>query len=251
MNGPLERPQVVFFDLGDTLVRAHPSWADVYLGVCRAFGVAVEREALARALEEAFREHGLQHRESPFPASEEASYELAKAYDEHAFARLGLHDLPDAFYRAVAAAFVRREAWHVFPDVPPALDVLATAGIRLGLISNWTWQAPALLHELGLAQHFEVIIISARVGFQKPDRGIFEAALTAAGVTAGAALHVGDSWRNDILGAKAVGMRPVLIDRHGGDAGEALAEGVPVVRDLAELLTLLGLPSAERTAAGA
>ena len=50
-------------------------------------------------------------------------------------------------------------------------------GLRLGVVSNWGWFAPELLQTLELARHFEVMSISARVGYQKPHRAIFEHAL--------------------------------------------------------------------------
>jgi putative hydrolase of the HAD superfamily len=240
--------ELVFFDVGDTLVRADPSWADVYLGPCRSFGLEIEPAELARALREAT-QAGAWSFEGPFETTPEASYQRIRAFDAEVFDRLGHGDLPDDFFRAVDRAFAAREAWHVFPDVLPALDALAAAGIRRAVISNWLWGAPELLHELDLAAHFEALVISSRVGYQKPHQGIFRHALEVTGVAPEQALHVGDSYRADAMGALAAGIRPVLIDRSGTGAPAPLASdgpAVPVIRDLLELLDLLGV---ERLAA--
>src|SRR3712207_7887018 len=60
---------------------------------------------------------------------------------------LSLHDALPIY---LGRQFAQVSAWHVFPDARPALDALAEAGIRTGVISNWTWSAPELLHDLDL-----------------------------------------------------------------------------------------------------
>jgi putative hydrolase of the HAD superfamily len=151
-----------------------------------------------------------------------------------------------AFFRHLEAAFAERAAWHVFEDVAPALATLRDAGIRLCVISNWTWSLPELLHMLELAGRFDGLVTSARVGYEKPHRRIFEHALALMGVTADAAVHVGDSVHADVGGARRVGIAPVLIARgrhpHATLVGDRL-DGTPVIGDLHGLLGLVGLTS--------
>lgn len=244
---PESRPEVVFLDLGDTLVRAHPSWGAVYRRVLAAHGVEVGAEELRDALERTFADNG-DFAEGPFEASAEASYQRLKHFDTQVLAALHAVIPPDAFFRDLEAAFAQRAAWLVFPDVPEALTALRTSGIRLGVISNWGWSAPDLLVTLGLAHRFETLTISDRVGYLKPSTGIFRHALDAMGVPADVAMHVGDSVSADILGANAVGIRPVLIDREERGHGTAarpvtLPPGmdVPRITDLFDLLDLLGV----------
>ncbi|HEV8516072.1 MAG TPA: HAD-IA family hydrolase [Candidatus Limnocylindrales bacterium] len=243
----LARPEIVFFDLGDTLIRPEPSWAHIYLAVCRAFGLPVELDALERAMVAATRA-GAWRLPGRFEASAEASYRIIRDFDEAVMASLGIGDLPDRFYREVGAAFGRAASWHVFPDVVPALDALAGAGIRRAVISNWVWEAPELLHTLELARRFERLIISARVGYQKPHRRIFERALAETGVRAESAVHVGDSYEADVEGARAAGIAAVLIRRTANDPARVRSDApggdaVPVVRDLFGLLDLLRVPA--------
>lgn len=238
------RPQVVFLDVGDTLVRAHPSWAGVYRLGLRDAGIEVDEAELERALIEATR-GGAWALEGPFEATEAASFERIKEFDSQVLAALGHADLPDDVFHAVEAAFAARSAWHVFPDVPPAIEALRAAGFRLGVISNWLWGAPELLHDLELARHFEALVISARVGYNKPHRGIFEHALEVMSVAPTDALHVGDSYAADVVGARRADIRAVLVDRRLGDPARVRPEhdepDVPVIADLLELLDLLGV----------
>ena len=238
---PTPRPRIVFFDVGDTLVRVDPSWSAIYLAGCREFGLAVDEDALERAVGDASG-GGFWDGGGPFEATEEASYQRIKAFDVRVMAALGHPDLPDRFYRRLGELFLAVEAWHVYPDVRPALDQLETAGIRAAVISNWVWGLPELLHDLDLAHRFERVVVSSRVGFDKPHPAIFERALELTGVPPDAAVHVGDNPATDVAGARAAGIRPILIRRRPERAPvhpDVALDGVPVIRDLSELPALL------------
>lgn len=110
-------------------------------------------------------------------------------------------------------------AWEVFPEVPEALSALASAGVRLAVVSNWDHRLPEVLGQLGLARFFDAVVYSSAVGVEKPDGRIFKEALARLGVPAEAVLHVGDSRLEDVEGAEAVGMRALHLTR-GSRAGD-------------------------------
>ena len=119
-----------------------------------------------------------------------------------------------------------------FPDVAPALSALRDHG--LVVVSNWDCSLPDWLGTAGLLEHVDAVVTSAEVGAAKPDRAIFERALEVARAEPGEAVHVGDSLENDVAGARAAGIRPVLVARDGAAPG-----GVEAIRSLAELPALL------------
>jgi putative hydrolase of the HAD superfamily len=246
----LPRPEVIFFDLGDTLMRAHPSWAGVYRQVLVEHGIDVSEDDLAAALVKATRD-GDWMSEEPFEATAEASFERIKDFDRRALGELGVTDLSDDLFTRIEEAFVDRSSWFIFPDVVPAVEAISAAGIRMGLISNWVWGAPELLHDVDLARHFDGMAISARVGYMKPNGRIFEHALKQLDATPAASIHVGDSYAADVVGARRVGMTPVLIARNVGDPARIRQENedpdLHVVADLFELLDLLGIDRPTKT----
>jgi len=243
------RPDVVFLDVGDTLIRAHPSWAAVYRLGLAEYGIEVDEKSIERALlEEA--QTGWWLQDTPFDPTEDESFRRIKEFDAAVLERVGHAGMPDALFRSIEAAFARRSAWYVYPDVVPAVEAMRDSGLRLGVISNFVWGGAELIHDLELARHFDSLTISARVGFQKPHRGIFEHALAAMKVEPGQAIHVGDSYAADVQGARRAGIRPVLIDRSGGDPARLRDEkddpDLAAITDLLELLDLIGI---ERPAA--
>ncbi len=233
-------PVAVLLDVGDTMAKADPSWRDVYATVFSEHGIEATADEFEAAFHDAWRAWA---HEGPFEATEEASFRRLMQLDQLVFDRLGYQDLPEAFFRDVDRAFRQRSAFHVFPDVIPALDAMQSAGLRLAVVSNWGWYAPELLQTLELARHFEVLSISARVGYQKPHRAIFEHALELLDLPADQVIHVGDDPEADIVGARRVGIEPVLIDRRGridSPIGAATEPGeVAVIADFGGLLDLL------------
>lgn len=71
------------------------------------------------------------------------------------------------------------------------------------------------IRHCGLEPFVDILVVSEEVGVSKPDPGIFTAALARAGCRADQAVMVGDSWTNDIEGARAVGIRPVWFNPDG------------------------------------
>jgi HAD superfamily hydrolase (TIGR01549 family) len=119
--------------------------------------------------------------------------------------------------RDCAVEMVRRwEAHHNFSLYDDALPVLAEMrrhGLRIGLISNGQRDLEEFAQHHGL--DVDVACGSLAHGWIKPHPSIFEAALAALGVAVVEAVMVGDSYRDDIEGARALGMRAILVDRDG------------------------------------
>lgn len=97
----------------------------------------------------------------------------------------------------------------------PTLDTLAARGLPLAIVSNWDSQLPRLLELRGLAPYFRTVSVSAIEETGKPGAEIFRRTCERLGVAAGEALHVGDSLRDDYDGARAAGLRALLLDRRG------------------------------------
>lgn len=112
--------------------------------------------------------------------------------------------------------FSRPEAWEVYPDVRPTLAALQASGLALGVVSNWDERLGPLLSRLDLIQYFDALIVSSRVGVEKPDPRIFHHALELLEVPPEAATHVGDRLAEDVEGALGAGMSAFHLVREEG-----------------------------------
>jgi putative hydrolase of the HAD superfamily len=229
---PIPDPlECVLFDAVDTLLAPAPSFQGRFVAVAAEHGVSVEEAAADAAIAEAAREAAWPE-DWTDPATQRAFW---LGFYREVLGSLGhpREELAEALFQA----FSDPAAYRLFDDVRPALDELAGRGITLGLVSNFEPWLDEVLALQGIAGRFAAVAVSGNLGVAKPDPRIFKAALDQAGADPEATVHVGDQPLNDVAGARAAGITPVLIDRFGRhpDAG-----GAHRVEDLGGLLELVG-----------
>jgi HAD superfamily hydrolase (TIGR01509 family) len=113
-----------------------------------------------------------------------------------------------------------RNLWDRVPaGLGDALDALRAHGVRVAIISNSEGMLDRLFTELGVLHHFDLVVDSGKVGFEKPDPRIYRVAFEHFGVDPNRALHLGDIFATDILGARAAGCRYALVDPFDHYAG--------------------------------
>ena len=133
------------------------------------------------------------------------------------------------------------------PDVLRTLQELHEHGYRLGLVSNVSL-LPHLIREdldrLGLAPLLSAAVFSSEVGVRKPDPRIFLDALGRMGAEPSEAVFVGDRLRDDVGGARAVGMRTVLTRQFRSEEDPSLVPDAAIghLRDLPAVLASWGGP---------
>jgi len=218
--------RALLLDAGGVLVR--PSFARV-ADALRARGVEADPGALAAAEPRA-------KKTLDRPPSVGFATDAERGW--HYF-NLVLDEAGIARSPATDAALLDVKAWHdrhcLWEDVPegvrPSLERFRAAGLRLAVVSNSNGTLHRLFDRLGFTPVFDVILDSQVEGVEKPDPRVFRLALERLGEPAESALHVGDIYHVDVVGARAAGIRPVLVDEAGLYAGA----DCPRVRSLAEL----------------
>jgi HAD superfamily hydrolase (TIGR01549 family) len=124
-----------------------------------------------------------------------------------------------------AAAIEMERRWtqsahfELYDDALPVLELLSRRGLKIGLLSNSSRDLGEFVVHHGLAA--DALLTSASHGKTKPHRAIFRAILDLLEVGAAEALMVGDTLSEDVEGARAAGMRAVLLDREGRHPGVA------------------------------
>lgn len=210
--------RAVCLDVGWTLAYPRASMWQIFADLCSGAGVptsAVACEQLIRGLWTV----GQTHAEQQFRGG--AQYSDSDADFAAQFGQLGhliftqmgvsgdYHQLMQRFL----SAFWNQDNWVAFPEVLEVLAVLRARGVRLGVLSNAPSDLPQFLDRLGIAPYLDFCVVSASAGVKKPDRRVFDLAVTRAGVAPHELLHVGDMYVEDVLGGRAAGLSILLIER--------------------------------------
>lgn len=163
--------------------------------------------------------------------------ELMRAILPKVFAR----PLSEGQYERLLFHLDTMKYMHFHPAAGRVVRALSNLNYKLGIISNMILPGillERLLRSEGLREFFGPVITSSETGYIKPHPRIFERALDAGNWRAEEALMVGDTFRQDIIGARSVGMRAIWLNSRGEPPALA-AQNPPdsIIHSLEELLT--------------
>jgi putative hydrolase of the HAD superfamily len=148
----------------------------------------------------------------------------------------GMGGVGDTYAAAVEMTANWEHAHHfeLYDDAPLVLAALRARGLKVGLLSNTERDLTDFVAHHGLT--VDAVLTSRLHGKTKPHETIFRRMLELLDVAAGDAVMVGDTLEDDVEGARAIGMRAILIDREGvhPDAADRLTD----LRGLARVLGL-------------
>lgn len=213
---PAPDVSTVFFDLDGTLVFHQPDSFDIISAFCADIGQPLSLEA---------ERHGrrLRHQYFVDPIIRDqlnglSADEFWRHFNHYLLTALGIRGDLEQLAQQVTARFQTIELNYYCPiDGSRTLTELRARGYGLGLITNRVNIARfhELLDAMELRPYFDMILASGEVGVQKPEPGIFEAALQRMAALPGQSLYVGDNYWADVVGARRAGLTPVLLDpRH-------------------------------------
>jgi HAD superfamily hydrolase (TIGR01509 family) len=224
--------ETVFLDAGGVLVG--PDWERV-AAVLERHGLRTTESALAAADPPA-------KREMDVPPTIRSTDDKGRGgiFLRAVLRRAGI--APDAgrLEAAVASLLAEdaaRSLWsRVLPGVPEALARLRAAGLKRVVVSNSDGRLEALFRGAGLRDRVDHLLDSGLLGYEKPDPRIFREALRVSGARPDVTVHVGDFYEIDVVGARAAGLRAVLLDPAGLHADRD-CERSPSLAAFAEALT--------------
>lgn len=231
MTGP--PAAAVFFDVDFTLIYPGPKFQGAgYAEFCGRYGIDVDPGRFPEAV---------------IAAAAVLDDQQDHIYNADIFVRYtrriieamgGSGDQLDPCAREIYAEWAACQHFYLYDDVTAALRELSARGLKIGLISNAHRCLVSFQQHFALDGLISAAVSSSEHGYLKPHPSIFEAALSQAGVTAAESVMVGDSVAHDIEGARAVGMRGVLVQR--SHCSVPAPPDVPMIRNLSELPALLG-----------
>jgi len=209
--------KAVFFDWFNTLAHFDPPRHELYIQVFRQFGIELPAKEVIRGIFTADQYFFAENAKSRVKErSREERIEVFVRYPEAILAEAGVEAPKELLLKVVdtVAQQFKGATFTLFDDALPTLKTLKERKFILGLLTNLNKDMNSLCRELGLEPYLDFVVTPGQVGADKPEPSIFLAALQRAEVNASEAVHVGDQYNLDVLGARRVGITPVLIDRY-------------------------------------
>jgi putative hydrolase of the HAD superfamily len=217
----LAQPQAIrtiFFDAGYTLLHPFPSIPEVCQRVCQDVGLHIHLDQMnmrMRTVEDIFFRQLRADRHTW--ANEDA---IAAFWIDYYMTLLDPfieeHDpaLTSRLAYAIFEEFSKATSWKMYPDVLPTLKILHENGYSMGIISDWGMALGPIIRQHELTRYFDCLLISSVTRHAKPSPRLYELALQRANAISDFTLHIGDSYIHDVLGSRATGITPILLDRH-------------------------------------
>lgn len=211
LHPALNGARACIFDAGGTLV--HPDWPRLSHIAETVSGRAFQAGEMGRTFGEMLRAVGMEMQREGYVLPDD----MKRPYwtFRRMYSALGLDEATcDSLVEKLDGAHLERHLWcGIDSKVPRVLDELKRQGLRLAVISNTEdGRLVGSLDAAGIADRFDLLIDSHLVGCRKPDAAIFRLALERLGLEADEAAFVGDSYVQDALAARAVGLRGILLD---------------------------------------
>ncbi len=205
----LPLPPVVFFDAVGTLLHPEPSAAAVYAAAGRRFGSRLDEAILMDRFRTAFR-----RQEEADRADGLRTDEAREVRRWRAIVREVLDDVADleACFQELYAHFARPPAWRCLPETADVLADLSARGHVLGIASNFDHRLRGLVESIPALQPIRHLILSSEIGWRKPAATFFAEMCRRAASPPEQVLYVGDDPINDYEGARAAGLRVMLLD---------------------------------------
>lgn len=210
------KPKAIFFDAGGTLFRPFPSVGEIYAKAASLYGTTHDPERLEVEFQKAWKKRGGL---SSLGVETSEGKELDWWYSlvREVFEPQGGVPSFDEFFKALHRSFEEKELWEIYPEVPGVLRELREKGFVLGIVSNWDLRLPKLLKNLGLDTQFDFLMSSSMCGATKPAEKIFREALKCARARPDEAVHVGDTYEEDYVGATQLGIAAYHLERNGSE----------------------------------
>ncbi len=209
--------KAVFLDWFTTLSRFEPSRESLYREAFAELGYKFTEEQAARGILLGDEYLYTENMKTPLAQLPAAIREDMYLCFPKMIAQQAKTECPPAVYVQVREK-VRKPfggaTYVLFDDVLPAVRSLKEKGLTVGLITNLKEDINVYTRRLGLEPYLAFALTSQQVGFAKPHPRIFQLAIEKAGVRAEESVFVGDQYKIDVVGARGVGIIPVLIDRY-------------------------------------
>jgi putative hydrolase of the HAD superfamily len=199
----------VLFDFGDTLVTLPIQREQLFVRAAESIGITLGLDEVKRAYQM------VDFHKKYSSVKAQVRSQFYAEYNAMLCEALGISSHYEKLLPAVTREFAECPKWVLFEDVRDVLTRLRDLQLPMGLVANWDANLGDVAGRLEIRDYFSVVVASQAVGFEKPDPEIFRVAVKQLGLETPPEkiLYIGNEYKADVMGARAAGLTPVLIDR--------------------------------------
>ncbi|MDD5288852.1 MAG: HAD family hydrolase [Dehalococcoidales bacterium] len=231
--------KAVFFDWFNTLACYYPPREELESQALKELGFDVSPKAISPGLYLADKNFYEENARLPIrERNKEAQMKVYTGFQWIILKEAGIAPTDDLVLKLMTRMLQLNASMKfvLFDDVRTTLKAIKQKNLKVGLLTNLQSEVNSMCRELGIADYLDFTVTSAEVGADKPQPPIFLKALELAQAKASEAMHIGDQYQNDVQGARAVGIQPVLLDR--ADYYAEITD-CPRIRSLTEVVKLI------------
>ncbi|MBR91631.1 MAG: hypothetical protein CL903_02400 [Dehalococcoidia bacterium] len=207
--------KAVFFDIYGTIADFFPPKEEIQINVAEKFNITLDKDKILDAYKLA--NNFLVKQNSIFPIrkmNDEQKLNFFSEYEKIIIDNSGSNVDVGLAKNIWVEITKQKYDLKIFPDLIQCINDLRDMGLILGLISNINMSGKKIAEKLGVSSYFNYVFTSEDLGYEKPNKMIFEKSLDIAKLTPSEVVFIGDQVESDILGAKNANILPILLDRY-------------------------------------
>ncbi len=207
--------KAVFFDIYGTIADFFPPKEEIQINVTEKFNITLVKDKILDAYKLA--NNFLVKQNSIFPIrkmNDEQKLNFFSEYEKIIIDNSGSNVDVGLAKNIWVEITKQKYDLKIFPDLIQCINDLRDMGLILGLISNINMSGKKIAEKLGVSSYFNYVFTSEDLGYEKPNKMIFEKSLDIAKLTPSEVVFIGDQVESDILGAKNANILPILLDRY-------------------------------------
>lgn len=228
--------KAVFFDVGETLLYRNPSLTTIAYRFLKKQGIRKSKKQIDILLKKSAEE--MQPIVKKAKLSDSEKWEL---FVKRFFKKVKFDNLDRI--NKIKEKFKKGTSFRKFKDVDKIFTFLKKNRIKIGVISNAPKELRDILKRTGLLSRIDFLFISEEIGFEKPDKKIFEYAVKSADVNKKECIFIGDNYIADIQGAKNAGIFSLWLDRNSSNTHfsykDSADKNVFKIKKLTELIKFI------------
>ncbi len=207
--------KAVFFDIYGTIADFFPPKEEIQINAAEKFNITLDKDKIVDAYKLA--NNFLVKQNSIFPIrkmNDEEKLNFFSEYEKIIIDNSGSNVDVGVAKNIWVEITKQKYDLKIFPDLIQCINDLRDMGLILGLISNINMSGKKIAEKLGVSSYFNYVFTSEDLGYEKPNKMIFEKSLDIAKLTPSEVVFIGDQVESDILGAKNANILPILLDRY-------------------------------------